>query len=150
MRITSHETRVKLIYFLETYLSVSDCYAHNRRAYDEMSMQEQSDQQGWFFDWEAVVRHVSPHLLVVMSSNRRDSQRAPTYVVIPGEGDWIEMSHDNAVRLVEELTPDATRDVEIGTLLNSLRPAITMLPQERVGEAMKHLNALTRIAKASL
>lgn len=142
----------KLRHLLLTYLLVYDTWKYHDGPGKPESLIEQADQSGWIFDWEPVLRYCSPELYVVWSADRRDSSRFPSYVVVPGAGEWFELHSDP--EQLEWLLSDAVPiggDAEVvESTLETLRKTSTSLPTERRGEAMKHLNAWWRIVKPTL
>lgn len=137
----------KLGFLLDCYVAVYDAWRHHVDDQHD-DFESQADKAGWRFDWSAVIRECHPHVLVVMSGEGRNQQHFPTYAVIPGAGEWFEL-HSNPERL-ELLRSSAVANAVEGdgpSPLEELGHMITTLPNERRGEAFKHLNALRRIMK---
>lgn len=105
-----------------------------------------ADTADWYFDWDPVIRQCAPEVLIVMSGSRQSTDRIPTYAVVPRTGLTIKLSTDRGY--LEQLSHGAILDAEeFDHILNKLKEMISHLPEVRVGEAMKHLNALRRIIK---
>jgi Zn-finger domain-containing protein len=147
-RVYTFQERRKLNALVSTYRTIQDTwYFHKDLDYD--SLEEQVDVPGWWFDWEPVVRECFPEVLVVMSGDRREERRFPVYVVVPRVGDWIELSSnpEQLAALAESLESPSSHGQVMMEVLDELRKMSHSLPSERVGEAMKHLNAFGRIIK---
>jgi len=147
-RTLNYTERQKVYRLIQTYLAVQDTwYYHKSLSFG--SLEEDADKSGWFFDWDAVIRECFPEVLVVMSGERREERRFPAYVVVPRVGEWIELSSDPD--LLAETAKDVEPSFRVGESmmegLRSLRKMGPQLPAERVGEVMKHLNALERLIK---
>lgn len=143
--LTYRESR-KLHNLIITYLAIQDTwYYHKDLNYD--TLEGAADKSGWWFDWEPVVRECWPEVLVVMSGDRREERRFPVYAVVPRIGEWIELFSNpkQLTALAEDVEPQTSLGQQMMELLNELRRMSPSLSTERVGEVMKHLNALQRL-----
>lgn len=147
-RTLSYTERRKVYNLIQTYLTVQDTwYFHKSLSYG--SLEQDADKSGWYFDWEPIVRECFPEVLVVMSGERREERRFPAYVVVPRVGEWIELSSnpDQLAETAKDVEPSFRVGETMMDGIKSLRKMSPLLPAERVGEAMKHLNALQRLIK---
>jgi len=147
-RTLSFTERRKVYGLIQTYLTVQDTwYYHKSLSFG--SLEEDADKSGWYFDWEPVVRECFPEVLVVMSGERREERRFPAYVVMPRIDEWIELSSnpDQLAETAEAIKPSSRVGESMMEGIKSLRKMSTSVPADRVGEVMKHLNALERLIK---
>jgi len=147
-RTLSFTEQRKVYRLIQTYLTVQDTWYYHKNL-DYGTLEQNADKSGWYFDWEPVVRDCFPEVLVVMSGERREERRFPAYVVVPRVGDWIELpsNPDRLAEVAKDFEPSSRVGEEMMIDLGSLRKMGPSLPPERVGEVMKHLNALERLIK---
>lgn len=142
----SHQERRKLVRLVNTYLAIMETwYFHKNMSYG--SLEADADKSGWWFDWDPVIRDCFPEVLVVMSGDRREERRFPAYAVIPRASDWIELPSNptQLETLARDIEPESSSGDQMMKLIEELRLLTPTLPTERVGEVMKHLNALKRV-----
>lgn len=145
--ITYNERR-KLHRLMCVYQAVqATWYFHKSVSYG--SLEADADKSGWYFDWDPIVRECFPEILVVMSGDRREERRFPAYAVAPRSGDWFELQSDpkQVEALLQAVEPTDQHIEQMMLMLAELKLMSHSLPAERTGEAMKHLNALTRLIK---
>jgi len=146
--VYTYQEQRKLYGLVSTYLVVQETWYYHK-ALDYGTLEENADKTGWWFDWEPVIREASPEVLIVMSGDRREERRFPVYAVVPRVGDWIELSSNpqQLAVLAKDIEPSSSDGQRMMDALNELRRMTHSLPSERVGEVMKHLNAISRIIK---
>jgi len=148
-RLMTPREKIKLRYLLETCLAIYDSLQFHKGA-DEGEFWLTVDKAGWAFDWDQVIREVSPEVLIIMSGDRRDPSRHPVYAVIPGAGEWFEIDANTVVELTEDVAPQGRGTNDFDQIVELIRKMIQDGPTDRTGEALKHLNALKRIIRPTL
>jgi hypothetical protein len=141
--------KVKFRYVLDTCLAIYDALQFHKCSGEEEFWQS-VDKAGWAFDWDQVVRTVSPEILIVMSGDRRDPSRHPVYLVVPGAGEWFEIDAHTVEELLRDVVPFDRGVTDFDQSVELIRKMIQDGPTDRTGEAMKHLNALKRIIRPTL
>jgi len=139
--------RRKLTLLINARATMQDLWDWYRSESDSQFDPERSH-EGFWFDWDKISSQLMPEIGMVMSASRRTAQveyTYPVYAVVFRTGDWFAIATNDQVESIRHLA--VVDDGDVVETLNALQQMILSSTPDRMGEAMKHLNALRRILK---
>lgn len=139
----------KLRFLVNARRTIEDVFKWHVNEADQFN---RPGKENFWFDWDKISSQCLPEVGVILSASRRTAQveyTYPVYAVIFRTGDWFQLTTDAQMDNVLQLAVVDDRGI-VKEATDVIRHIVLNVPSDRRGEAMKHLEALTRILKPVL